>query len=112
MRGGCDLHGKGDGRIKPMAMHPRIGILPAAPQRAPARRFLDVRAVEMLRATSDTFRFLRPPLALQRFRQGEPIAEDGERLIRAPFPRTVLLLPRPRPPRGGEAGLLGESLGV
>ena len=31
MRGGRDLHGKGDGRIKPMAMHARIRILPAAP---------------------------------------------------------------------------------
>lgn len=106
----------GPHRARGAALHARrlvlaalgaAGILPALPSRAPGRRFLDLRAVEMLRATSDAFRFLRPPRALQQFRQGEPIAEDGGRLIRAPFPRTVLLLPRPRPPRGGEAGLLG-----
>ncbi|MBL8702225.1 MAG: succinylglutamate desuccinylase/aspartoacylase family protein [Alphaproteobacteria bacterium] len=69
----------------------------------------DVIAVEMIRAESDGFRFLRPPEALQRFDKGEVIAEDGARRILAPFAPTYLLLPRLRPRSGGEAGILARD---
>ncbi len=84
------------------------GILPPRPPPGTRGRFLDVLAVEMLRAGTDEFRFAAPPEALRVFAQGELIAEDGERVVVAPFPRTVLLLPRARPRRGREAGLLGR----
>jgi predicted deacylase len=86
------------------------GILPPAPLPATRGDFLDVLAVEMLHARTDMFRFIRPPEALQLFAQGETIAEDGDRTIVAPFAQTVLLLPRARPRRGQEAGLLGRPV--
>jgi predicted deacylase len=85
-----------------------IGML-AKPARQPRRRKgLDLVAVQMLRAGTDSFRFLDPPIALRVYEPGAPIAEDGARVIRAPFSPTVLMLARARPRRGGEAGLLGH----
>jgi hypothetical protein len=86
------------------------GILRPVALPAARGRFLDVLAVEMLHAQTDMFRFLKPPEALQLFAQGEPIAVDGDRRIIAPFAQTVLLLPRARPRRGQEAGLLGHPV--
>lgn len=83
------------------------GLLPPMPKQPARGPLIDVRAMEMLRAGSDSFGYLRPPEALQVFAQGDPIARDGDRLVTAPFPRTVLILPRARPPRGHEAGMLG-----
>lgn len=82
------------------------GLLPAVPPPR-GRTAPDIMAMEMLQAETDDFRFLRPPEALHRFERGEVIAEDGGRAIRAPFATTWLLLPRARPRRGQEAGLLG-----
>jgi predicted deacylase len=87
-----------------------LGMLPPAAPARPRRRGLDLMAVDMLRAASDGFRFRDPPLAVRLFDQGAPIAEDGERTIRAPFAPTALLLARTAPRAGGEAGLLGRPV--
>lgn len=87
-----------------------IGVLAHTDTPATRRRGLDLKATRMLRAGTDAFRFLDPPVALRVFARGTPIAEDGSRVIRAPFARTALLLARARPRRGGEAGLLAELL--
>jgi predicted deacylase len=91
-----------------LALLAAAGLLPPAPPAAPRRRCLDVAAVAMLRAGSDDFRFRRPPQALQIFAQGETIADDGGTPVIAPFAPTALLLPRLRPLRGQEAGILGR----
>jgi predicted deacylase len=93
-----------------LALLGALGILAGTPPPRPRRRGQDMRAVQMLRAETDDFRFLDPPLALRLYDQGAPIARDGDRILRAPFAPTALLLARTAPRRGGEAGLLGHPV--
>lgn len=111
----CGQHGRPGtdtyARRITQALLAAAGVLPSTATQDGAHRprGRDVVAETMLRAESDGFCFLRPPAALQRFEQGEVIAEDGARRILAPFAPTYLLLPRVRPHRGAEAGILARD---
>jgi hypothetical protein len=53
-----------------------------------------VRVTEAVVARSREFRFLVPPVGLSVVEKaGTPIAQDGDRVVRAPYDRTVLVMP-------------------
>ena len=68
------------------------------------------RAVEMIRAASDAFRFVQPFDGFEMLKRDALSAYDGARELRAPFDDCTLLLPRRAPKAGTEAVMLGTPL--
>lgn len=62
--------------------------------RAPAAQQMLVRVTEAVVARSTSFRFVRDVRGLEIIEKaGEAIAQDGEHVVRAPYDRTVLVMP-------------------
>jgi hypothetical protein len=80
---------------------------PPAPGPAPARRF------ELLQTwvvQDPDFRFTRPLVGFETFDEGELIATDGGRELRAPCPRCTVLMPTRTPIVGREGVYLARAI--